>query len=195
MNKRTIMTVTLAGLVGLSAYTIYTLPAPEKPQAPAPVKQEAKAFPYEKEVHPFTPSPAVPLSDDLQRFTKAQADMNGVPYIIALAVMEQESRFDLSADSGDSVGVMQINTCHGPKEIIMEPYQNIRIGCRLLGMLYKEYHDWNKVLVAYNCGPAGAYEMYFRHGSISSPYSREVMFRTEKFAVLLGEESVLRPPR
>lgn len=110
--------------------------------------------------------------------------------------MEQESRFDLSADSGDSVGVMQINTIHGPREIIMQPHQNIRIGCRLLAMLHKEYRgDWNKALTAYNCGPAGAYEMYFRHGSISSPYSREVLLRSERFAAMLGEKSVLRPER
>lgn len=135
----------------------------------------------------------IPLSADLQKFLRAEAERNGVPYVLALAVCEQESRFDLNADGGDSYGLMQINVCHGPKEIIIEPRENIRIGCWLLGYLYREYRDWNKVLVAYNCGEAGAEQMYFRHGSISSPYSREVMFRSERFATLLGEESVLRP--
>ena len=141
----------------------------------------------------FQPCRMIPLSYDLQRFTKEQADLNGVPYVLVLAVMEQESRFDLDADGGDSYGLMQINEVHGPKDIIIEPHENIRIGCYLLGAFYREYRDWNKALVAYNCGPAGAEQMYFRHGSISSPYSREVMFRSEKFAKLLNEPSVLMP--
>lgn len=143
----------------------------------------------------FQPCRMIPLSYDLQRFTKEQADLNGVPYVLVLAVMEQESRFDIHADGGDSFGLMQINEVHGPKEIIIQPEENIKIGCWLLGYLWQEYRDWNKALVAYNCGEAGAYQQYFRHGSISSPYSREVLLRSERFAELLHEESVLRPRR
>lgn len=134
----------------------------------------------------------IPLSADLQKFLRDESEKNGVPYVLVLAVMEQESRFKLDADGGDSFGLMQINECHGPKKIIIEPHENIKIGCWLLGHLHREYRDWNKVLVAYNCGEVGAEQMYFRHGSISSPYSREVMFRSERFATLLDEESILR---
>ena len=141
----------------------------------------------------FTPHKDIPLSAELQAFTAQQAKLNGVPYVLVLAVMEQESRFKLDADGGDSFGLMQINECHGPREIIIEPHENIKIGCWLLGHLHREYRDWNKALVAYNCGQAGAEQMYFRHGSLSSPSSRAVMLRSERFAALLGEESVLRP--
>ncbi len=110
------------------------------------------------------------MSDELQIFTRKQAEYNHVPYILVLAVMEQESRFQLDADSGDSYGLMQIHHIHGPREIVMEPHENIKIGTWLLGYLWTRYHDWNKVLVAYNCGETGAQQMYFRHGSISSPY-------------------------
>lgn len=137
----------------------------------------------------------IPLSPELQVFARTQAELNDVPYVLVLAVMEQESRFQIDADGGDSFGLMQINEVHGARDIIIEPHENIKIGCWLLGYLHREYRDWNKALVAYNCGESGAYEMYFKHGSISSPYSREVMLRSERFAQLLGEESVLRPRR
>lgn len=159
--------------------------AVEEQQMPKPIPKKVKGW--------FTPSKDIPLSAELQAFTAQQAKQNGVPYILVLAVMEQESRFQLDADGGDSFGLMQINECHGPKHIIIEPRENIQIGCWLLGYLYREYRDWNKALTAYNAGEAGAYEMYFRHGSISSPYSREVMLRSERFAELLGEESILMP--
>lgn len=135
----------------------------------------------------------IPLSPELQVFTRTQAEINGVPYVLVLAVMEQESRFQLDADGGDSFGLMQIHQVHGERDIIIEPHENIKIGCWLLGYLWREYRDWNKALVAYNCGEGGAYEMYFKHGSISSPYSREVMLRSERFAELLNEPSVLMP--
>ena len=168
---------------------------------PRPVSQVVEAAPV-KEPEP-EPAPApekkaiysdkIPLSPELQVFVRTQAELNGVPYAIALGVIEQESRFQVDEDGGDSYGLMQIHECHGPKEIIIEPHENVRIGCWLLGYHYREYKDWSMALVAYNCGEAGAYQQYFRHGSISSPYSREVMQRSERFATLLHEESVLRP--
>lgn len=129
----------------------------------------------------------IPLSKELQNFTRVEAERNGVPYPLVLAVIEQESRFDTEADSGDSFGLMQINECHGPREIVIQPKENIQIGCWLLGYLYREYGDWHKALIAYNCGEGGAEQMYFRHGYTSSSYSRQVIRRSEKWAMILGE--------
>lgn len=195
MTSKTLSAAVFFGLLGLSIMTVKDITAKEAtPPAAQQGIQDSKKTPEPiAKKAPIAVHPEIPLSPELQRFTRAQAFENGVPYILALAVMEQESRFQLDADGGDSFGVMQINECHGPKEIIIEPHENIRIGCYLLGAFYREYRDWNKALVAYNCGPAGAEQMYFRHGSISSPYSREVMFRSENFARLLGEPSVLMP--
>ena len=190
--------VIIALLVLATAFSIaevYDLSQREEKTAKMPrnvVYAEIKKEPVKKQ-EKLSVAQTYPLSADLQKFLRAEAERNGVPYVLALAVCEQESRFDLNADGGDSYGLMQINEVHGPRHIISEPHENIRIGCWLLGYLWQEYRDWNKVLVAYNCGQQGAYEMYFRHGSISSPYSREVMLRSEKFAKLLGEPSVLMP--
>ena len=197
MNKK-LTAIMTASLLCASAMCVWEVSKAEKPQDFRPKMSESqpenfRPNPIESQKKKVICSTDIPLSPELQVFTRTQAEMNNVPYVLVLAVMEQESRFKLDADGGDSFGLMQINECHGPKEIIIEPHENIKIGCWLLGHLHREYRDWNKVLVAYNCGQAGAEEMYFRHGSISSPYSREVMFRSERFATLLGEESVLRP--
>ncbi len=195
-NSKTIIQVAAGVLLCASVAGVYEATSVETAAATArPVKTEAPAKSQTPAKKKIMVHKDIPLSGELQLFLRQQAELNGVPYVLALAVCEQESRFDINADGGDSFGLMQINTVHGAKEIIIEPHENIRIGTWLLGYLYREYRDWNKVLVAYNCGQAGAYEYYFRHGSISSPYSREVMLRSERFAALLGEESVLRPRR
>ena len=135
----------------------------------------------------FTPHDKVPMSKELQEFAYNKANEHNVPYHIVLAVIEQESSFDIEADSGDSVGLMQINLVHGDRDIIINPYENIKIGVWLLGYLHREYDgNWDMALTAYNCGEQGAYEQYFKHGEMSSSYSDEVLQRSEKFSNLLG---------
>lgn len=52
----------------------------------------------------------VPMSDELQRYVREQAERQGVPFEIALAVIERESSYkpDAVSDTGD-FGLMQIN--------------------------------------------------------------------------------------
>ena len=55
----------------------------------------------------------VPMSDELQRHVREQAERQGVPFEIALAVIERESSYqpDAVSDTGD-FGLMQINICN-----------------------------------------------------------------------------------
>lgn len=152
-------------------------------EAAAPAKKAEAEYKPEQ----LQASELIPLSPELQAFTGYEALKNGVPYALVLAVMEQESRFTLDADSGDSFGIMQINAIHGPQDIIMEPHENIRIGCWLLGYLYKEYGRWDMALTAYNWGQQGAEREFFQYGVTSSPYSKEVMARWRKWSVGLNE--------
>lgn len=193
-----IFTIGCALVVFLLCGFTWFLPKTTYEPAPSPkaIEKLEKSTPKtvekceESAPNPMEKCDNIPLSEELQNFTQVEAERNGVPYPLVLAVMEQESRFDLEADSGDSFGVMQINECHGPRDIIIQPRENIQIGCWLLGYLYREYGNWHKALVAYNCGEAGAEQMYFRHGHISSSYSRQVMRRSEKWAKILGENNV-----
>lgn len=51
----------------------------------------------------------VPMSDELQRYVREQAERQGVPFEIALAVIERESSYqpDAVSDTGD-FGLMQM---------------------------------------------------------------------------------------
>ena len=58
----------------------------------------------------------VPMSDELQRYVREQAERQGVPFEIAIAVIERESSYqpDAVSDTGD-FGLMQIMTSSSGK--------------------------------------------------------------------------------
>lgn len=105
----------------------------------------------------------VPMSDELQRYVREQAERQGVPFEIALAVIERESSYqpDAVSDTGD-FGLMQINVCNHRwlyEELgitdVMDPEQNIEAGLYILGRAFQKYDDPDKALMAYNMGDSG----------------------------------------
>ena len=98
----------------------------------------------------------VPMSDELQRYIREQAERQGVPFEIALAVIERESSYqpDAVSDTGD-FGLMQINICNHRwlyEELgitdVMDPEQNIEAGLYILGRAFQKYDDPDKALMA-----------------------------------------------
>ena len=96
----------------------------------------------------------VPMSDELQRYVREQAERQGVPFEIALAVIERESSYqpDAVSDTGD-FGLMQINVCNHRwlyEELgitdVMDPEQNIEAGLYILGQAFQKYDDPDKAL-------------------------------------------------
>lgn len=59
----------------------------------------------------------VPMSDELQRYIREQAERQDVPFEIALAVIERESSYqpDAVSDTGD-FGLMQMRPSRGPRK-------------------------------------------------------------------------------
>jgi len=103
----------------------------------------------------------VPLSEDLQTVMQEACAEYNVPYSLALAVAETESTFDVDADNGLCVGLMQINRCNHEWlcKLGIEPTEhdgNIVAGVLMLGQLLEKYQDTHKALMAYNCGETGA---------------------------------------
>lgn len=105
----------------------------------------------------------VPMSDELQRYVREQAERQGVPFEIAIAVIERESSYqpDAVSDTGD-FGLMQINICNHRwlyEELgitdVMDPEQNIEAGLYILGRAFQKYDDPDKALMAYNMGDSG----------------------------------------
>lgn len=124
----------------------------------------------------------VPMSDELQRYVREQAERQGVPFEIAIAVIERESSYqpDAVSDTGD-FGLMQINVCNHRwlyEELgitdVMDPEQNIEAGLYILGQAFRKYDDPDKALMAYNMGDSGMKAAWSK-GQHSSKYSRAVM--------------------
>ena len=144
-----------------------------------------------EEEAPSYQSDAVPLNHDTQAQVLGWCEEYGVPYSVALAVIEAESSFRPDAENGSCYGYMQINSINKSwlfQEIgvtnLEDPLQNLHSGIYMLGDLYGKYGDWHKALVCYNCGETGAYNHYFSQGLTSSGYSRHVMELEAKLSLI-----------
>ena len=147
-----------------------------------------------EEEAPSYQSDAVPLNHDTQAQVLGWCEEYGVPYSVALAVIEAESSFRPDAENGSCYGYMQLNSINKSwlfQEIgvtnLEDPLQNLHSGIYMLGDLYGKYGDWHKALVCYNCGETGAYNHYFSQGLTSSGYSRHVMELEAKWAEVVSQ--------
>ena len=145
----------------------------------------------EKAEPEFTYNEQIPLPRYLQEAMQKACKKYGVPYALALAVAECESSFDLEADSGICWGVMQINPCNYSRlrELRIEPTEyegNIVAGVFMLGELLNKYGDTHKALMAYNCGEAGAKQLW-EQGYSTSGYSRKVTTQSELWQQTLSQ--------
>lgn len=130
------------------------------------------------------------LAYDLQETMQACCEEYGVPYALALAVADVESRFDPDATSGtNDYGLMQINQVnHGwflEQGIDPMTYTgNIEAGVMLLGDYLTAYGEPELAVTAYNCGPSGARSLW-ASGTYSTEHSRKVMARFEYWTSVL----------
>lgn len=127
----------------------------------------------------FEYSEAVPLSEGLQYFTQDCCKRYGVSYPLVLGIMEVESTWDPEADSGWAYGLMQIGYINADwlSEQGMDIYTvpgNVEAGIYMIGDLLERYGDPHLALMAYNCGEAGAAELW-DEGIATSRYSCDVI--------------------
>ena len=131
------------------------------------------------------------LKTDLYDTMVEMCSKYGVPLALLIAVAEQESNFNPDAVSKtNDYGIMQINKInHGwLRSRGVEPMShkgNIEAGALMLGDVIKKYGDYNKALMAYNCGEGGAQKLW-KKGVYSTQYSRQVMERYNKWNSYLG---------
>lgn len=123
----------------------------------------------------------IPLDDNLQNHIFNEAEKYQVSAALIVAVIRQESNFNVSARSTSSdSGLMQVNDINMPElqEVlgitdIYNPYQNISAGTYLLARCLKQGEEINPALMAYNMGYKGAKDLW-EQGIWSSEYSRSV---------------------
>ena len=111
---------------------------------------------------------------------------------LALAVADVESRFDPdAASSTNDYGLMQINQVnHGwlLEQGIdpMTPAGNIEAGVLFLSDYLTAYGDPELAVMAYNCGPSGAQNLWAA-GTYSTDHSRKVMDRFDYWTSVLED--------
>ena len=130
----------------------------------------------------------VPLDEQFQRYVFAECEKRNVSPALIFAIMERESNFraECVGDSGNSLGIMQIQ----PKwhqwradELgcldWMNPYDNATVGIDIIADYFEKYgDDVYYVLMIYNGGLGYANRMVNK-GAISN-YAKSVVARAEE---------------
>ena len=170
-----------------------TEPVQEPTETQEPVTESTEATDPVEETEPVTePSVRlydVPYDEDLQLHIIAQAEQYGIDPAIVFAVIWKESRYyyTASGDNDESLGIMQIKQkfhqwrmdCLGVTDLL-DPYQNVMVGCHILGEKLSEYGDIEMALMVYNAGATGAKNNWFSKGIYSNKYSQAVLAKAEE---------------
>lgn len=151
----------------------------ETPEEDSPVyDQEAQPAPVQERI-------TCPLDDDTQQMILDKANHFNIDFAFTMAVINKESSFNPKADSGSSVGLMQINRInHGwlSEEVgftdFWDPEQNVTAGLYMLRDLFEKYEDPALVLMAYNMGETGAKKLWDK-GIYTSDYAEAVLQQAE----------------
>ena len=124
--------------------------------------QEADPLLKIEEIEPESPYyyPEIPLSREEQDMLSTACEEFGIPYGIALGLIEKETQFhNVIGDDGASTGYMQIQQkWHWDRmdrlgvTDLLDPEGNFRVGCDFLAELYGKYGDWGIALTVYNKG-------------------------------------------
>lgn len=126
----------------------------------------------------------VPLSEELQLHLFQECDGRNIAPAIILAMIDRESDYDSNkiGDNGESFGLMQIQPrwhYETMEELgcdnLLDPYQNISVGVKIIADLIEKDSDVYWVLMSYNGGESYA-NRRIKNGNISE-YALEVVER------------------
>ena len=136
-------------------------------------------------VESVPPRITCPLDDETQQMIVDKSEEHNIDFAFTMGVIYAESRFQADADSGSSVGLMQINRINHEwlsNEIgisdFWDPEQNVTAGLHMLQMLFEKYEDPALVLMAYNMGETGA-KRHWDKGIYTSGYAEAVLQQAE----------------
>ncbi len=137
---------------------------PARPPAPVtpsrtnlPVEQASSSPPAESSPLPFDCAPVPPLL--LQSIVqKAAAAYAVAPNLINAVIRQESAGYPCAVSDKGAMGLMQLMPATAVQMGAVEPFdvvQNVTAGTRLLSELMQRYKgDLNRVLGAYNAGPA-----------------------------------------
>ncbi len=148
---------------------------------------------------------AVPLEYEISLYAISRALENGIDPDLLFCMMWRESNFDpycvcRNRNGTYDYGLLQLNTVNfdycrkhlGITSVddFLDPYINIDCCILYMSAYLKKYNnDYNKALMCYNLGEAGA-QRKWNQGIYSTSYSRSI---TEKLGYYYVEEGYVRP--
>ena len=191
MNKRAyaIIIIILLAHIGLGII-IGRFLAPTKTETvtvyepvPMPVYQE-RELPEITEHYMFD----IPLSHSLQNYLYEICADEGLPVSLILAMIETESGFNPEVISRtNDYGLMQLNKINHEwlneqyrAADMLNPYQNVFCGVKIISSFVKKYDDYGKALMAYNMGDYGARKAW-ENGVTSTKYSEKILTLMQKY--------------
>lgn len=120
-------------------------------------------------------------------------DYDNVDPELAIAIIQRESEYDVNAENGGCVGLMQVSLKYQKSRAeefgfddFFDPVCNITIGVDYLDELIETYDDVYLALMLYNMKWNSAFEMY-NSGKISN-YAKAVVKQKDKLCDMSYEE-------
>lgn len=172
--------------------TVVPLVAPTPASEPAPPIEEEGEDPMEAEkieaalVEMGYFRDDIPLTYEEQDFLHTACQESGVPYALALAVIQKETQFNnVVGDDGASEGYMQVQRKWHYDRMerlgvtdLMEPFGNFRVACDYLAELLETYPK-AEALTVYNMG---------HYPGCVSKYARQAMEYYEIWEGVVGDD-------
>jgi len=143
--------------------------------------------------------------DELQREAVARAVVkaeqeHGLPALLVLALIEQESQFRPKARGpGGSLGLMQLMPAsarelaarhdiawQGPRTL-HDPVTNVRLGILYLAEMREAFESTDLAMAAYNIGPGAVQKRLDRGLSCKGPYVSGVLQRFQAMRLIFGD--------
>lgn len=125
---------------------------------------------------------------------------DGIPVLMTLALIAQESRFDPRAlGPTGSLGLMQIQPVTAravarshdlawqSDRTLLDPVQNVRIGLAYLAELRERFGSTDHALAAYNIGPANLVKLLKKRPLRHGPYLQRVHAHAEAMSAEFGQ--------
>ena len=182
-----ILLVVIGFIIGRLTAQAKTVTVTETVEVPV-VEEE---LPEAAEVYYFD----VPLSHSLQTYIYEVCAEEDVPVTLAMAMIEHESEFNAdTVSSTNDWGLMQINEVNHERleekyrcADMLNPYQNVFCGVKIISSYISKYDDLSKALMAYNLGDYGANKAW-ASGIDSTDYSAKILSLMQEYEEELENE-------
>lgn len=158
------------------------------------LEKDISAPPEQAKGKVFTPAD-IELDAELQQWIYDYCISKNISPSLVMAIIEKESDCDSGTvgDSGESIGLMQIQSKWHSERIeqlkvtnLEDPQQNIMVGVDYLLELFEMNPEVEWVLNAYNGGQAYANRM--ENKSISTDYSKYILTRASEIERMIRYE-------